>query len=210
MSTARSDGTGNADVTRLKELTADALERLYVRVRRCCGASDDDCLHDAMRTAMEKGDPGLTVGWFIVAARRRKITELRQQQRRGNVSLESSAEPPGQELLPLDNLVKEEINATVRSEFAKLAPIDQEILRLTVIEGLQCPEAAKELGIEPETARQRRVKALKRLRSIKEIRAILPEAAEMLGITPEAARRRLREIPAIRNEVLGGGAKGHE
>jgi RNA polymerase sigma factor (sigma-70 family) len=193
MSSARSDDTGKVGAIRLRELKADDFERLYLRMRefaRRYGASDDDSVQAIMLKALLVGDPGLDVGWFIRAVINHRITELRQQKVRSqkccrNVPLDGCAEPPVEESLPLDNLVEEEKEDTVKREFAKLKPIDQEILRLTVFQGLNCLQAAEQLGITPAAARQRRHEALKRFKSVK-------------------------EIDAIRHEILEGRARGHE
>jgi DNA-directed RNA polymerase specialized sigma subunit len=59
----------------------------------------------------------------------------------------------------------------------------KEILRLTVFEGLNCPQAAKRLGITDVAARRRRSDAIKILKSTKEMKVILNE---VLGARDES------------------------
>jgi RNA polymerase sigma-70 factor (ECF subfamily) len=67
---------------------------------------------------------------------------------------------------PLKRLLREELHARVRAALAALATMDREILILRHLEQLSFAESAAVLGINEPAAKQRHVRALRRIRRL--------------------------------------------
>jgi RNA polymerase sigma factor (sigma-70 family) len=176
MSTAPADDTKLVGMIRLRGLPADELDRVSHRlqvVARRFGADGEDLVHEVFAKILQGGDPGYFIGQLITAIVRLGIARWRR--RRWEVSLDGHADPPNHDKSPHENIMARENDLAVRSAFSKLRPLDQEILRLTVHEDLNCKEAAEALSISHPAARRRRHEALKRLGSSPAIQAILSE-----------------------------------
>lgn len=65
---------------------------------------------------------------------------------------------------PLVALCEESERVRVQEALAQLAPNDRDVLRLSFFEGLSPTEIARRLGTPPERIRQRKLRALARLR----------------------------------------------
>lgn len=63
-------------------------------------------------------------------------------------------------------MAKAEVKIRVNSAIEKLDPDDREILLLRHVEQLRTADASIQLGITPNTCRQRHIRALKRLRTL--------------------------------------------
>lgn len=66
---------------------------------------------------------------------------------------------------PLAVLCSEEELSTVRAALASLTPSDRELITLCYFDGLSPTEIAKRLAAPPERIRQRKLRALQRLRA---------------------------------------------
>ncbi len=67
---------------------------------------------------------------------------------------------------PSSIMAKAEVKIRVNSAIEKLDPDDREVLLLRHVEQLRTADASIQLGITPNTCRQRHIRALKRLRTL--------------------------------------------
>jgi RNA polymerase sigma-70 factor (ECF subfamily) len=77
-------------------------------------------------------------------------------------------EPVSGEPGPLDHLLGAERSAAVRTAFAQLGPLDQEVLELRVVAGLSSDEVAAVVGKKSGAVRMAQARALERLRELLE------------------------------------------
>jgi RNA polymerase sigma-70 factor, ECF subfamily len=110
------------------------------------------------------------------------LTEKRSVCREAPLGLsESSAASLANRLVSLEGnaltlVLREELRSRVRATLAKLAPADQEILVLRHLEQLSGAESAEVLGVTESAAKQRHVRAVRRLRRLLDVE--MPEAAQ--------------------------------
>ncbi len=67
---------------------------------------------------------------------------------------------------PEEHILDLERRKDLGKAITALKPDDRQILLLTLQEGLKPAEVAKRLGLEPDTVRQRKLRALRRIRDI--------------------------------------------
>jgi RNA polymerase sigma-70 factor (ECF subfamily) len=72
----------------------------------------------------------------------------------------------GQEMSPSQMMLRKELRQKVQQALAKLAPNDQEIIRLRDFEGMSNGEAAQRLGVSDAGATMRYGRALTRLKEV--------------------------------------------
>ena len=95
---------------------------------------------------------------------RREQRSIRSDRNASSIALASFL--IGNVTSPSMQVAREEIKCLVENALQSLEPIDREILLLRHAEHLSTAEAAVELGIPPNTCRQRYLRALKRLKTV--------------------------------------------
>lgn len=115
--------------------------------------------------ALRKGqlrDPEKLPG-FVSGTARNVINYYLRAQSRTPRSEPLGDDMPGIGLAQGHDLEKEERLALVRRAVARLEPGDQQILRMTLIDGWEPAEIAARLGLSSEVVRQRKSRAVKRV-----------------------------------------------
>ena len=125
------------------------------------------------------------LGGFARSVAHHVIVDLLRAQRR-LVRLEGpEGELPGSEPDSLSVLTSAEQSARIASALQRLAPADQEILRLSFVEGLTPQEVARQLAQPGARIRKRKERALQRLRSL----LATPEGHESVPPATRVAER---------------------
>ena len=96
----------------------------------------------------------------IIDAKKRRDRAARLEVDAENFSI-ASGDPDA-----LEVAIAEETAAAVRAVLTELSDDDRELVRLSYSEGLSLMEIAERLGVSPEAARQRKSRALSRLRDV--------------------------------------------
>jgi RNA polymerase sigma factor (sigma-70 family) len=113
--------------------------------------------------------PGATanLGAYVAGIARHVIADhFRAKERVGSLSRAAFEAVRDESLDPLTTLCSEEEVAGVRGALAGLAPADRELVTLCYFDDLSPTEIAKRLGVPPERIRQRKLRALQRLRAV--------------------------------------------
>ena len=182
---------GVRNIEHVDEAKFVALYRRYSRqvqaycARRTSAARVGDAVAETFLVAWRRidqvPDGEAALPWLYAVAyrvlshqwRHRARTQRLHDRLRGMADLE----PPGPDVL----VVKSEEYRTVLKAASRLRPVDQEILRLTLWEGLAHADVANVLGVEPGVVKQRAYRARRNL------------AAEYMKLTkdeqPPAARK---------------------
>ncbi len=101
------------------------------------------------------------LGAFVHGVARNIVNNhLRGQHRRGEAPLDDDV---AARLVASDPREDEERLGVVARGLAAIAPADREVLELTLVDGLHPREIAQRLSLSPDTVRQRKTRALKRL-----------------------------------------------
>ncbi len=136
----------------------------------------------ALREGKLRDQSGLA-GYICTAARNRVNQFLRSR------SVERSTDPAPEPVLerfdPEARLLEAERRRLAHSAIRRLRSTDREILRLSLVEGLQPKEIASLLGLKPEAVRKRRSRAVQRAR----------EEIRKAGVTKSAVERLIPEEP---------------
>lgn len=155
----------------------EALYReLYPRLLAYAGRRlDPDAARDAVSEAMARavariGRFAWTGGGFdawLFGILRHVVIDARRFATRRAADTdpdEAPASGPG----PLNRLLGAEASSALRDAFARLSPLDQEVLELRVVAGLSSDEVASVLGKRPGAVRMAQARALARLRELLE------------------------------------------
>ncbi len=141
--------------------------------------------------------PGVTanLGAYVAGIARHVIADhFRAKERVGSISRAAFEAVRDDSTDPLTVLCSEEAVAGVRGALAGLAPADRELVTLCYFDDLSPTEIAKRLGVPPERVRQRKLRALQRLRAAFE--------------TVTSVRHASRPAPTDRTGIAGAGASG--
>ncbi len=141
--------------------------------------------------------PGATanLGAYVAGIARHVIADhFRAKERVGSISREAFEAVRDDSTDPLTVLCSEEAIANVRGALAGLAPADRELVALCYFDDLSPTEIAKRLGVPPERIRQRKLRALQRLRAVFE--------------SVDSARHAGPSAPTDRTGIAGAGANG--
>lgn len=169
MSPARTTGRERGDQARFTRLAETAGPRVLAYLARRVDPPGDaaDLLAEVFATAWRRvddlpADDGEAAAWLFGIARGTLANHRRGQTRRGALAdrLRNHLEHRQREAAPpADDAV------AVRDALSRLAPDDRELLTLIAWDGLRADEAAVVLGISATAARQRLVRARRRLRA---------------------------------------------
>jgi RNA polymerase sigma-70 factor (ECF subfamily) len=141
--------------------------------------------------------PGMTanLGAYVAGIARHVIADhFRARERVGIISRAAFEAVSDDRIDPLTIICSEEELAGVRGALAGLAAADRELVTLCYFDDLSPTEIAKRLGVPPERIRQRKLRALQRLRAVFD------------GAT--SARHADRSAPTDRTGIAGAGASG--
>jgi len=141
--------------------------------------------------------PGTTanLGAYVAGIARHVIADhFRARERVGSMSRAAFEAVRDETIDPLTVICSEEELAGVRGALAGLAPGDRELVTLCYFDDLSPTEIAKRLGMPPERIRQRKLRALQRLR------AAFDAATSARHAGPSA--------PTDRTGIAGAGANG--
>ena len=141
--------------------------------------------------------PGATtnLGAYVAGIARHVIADhFRAKERVGSISRAAFEAVRDDSTDPLTTLCSEEAVAGVRGALAGLAPADRELVTLCYFDDLSPTEIAKRLGVPPERIRQRKLRALQRLRAVFD------------GVNP--ARHAGPSAPTDRTGTAGAGTSG--
>jgi RNA polymerase sigma-70 factor (ECF subfamily) len=106
------------------------------------------------------------LGAYVAGIARHVIADhFRAKERVGSISRTAFEAVRDDSIDPLTVLCSEEAVAGVRDAMAGLAPADRELVTLCYFDDLSPTEIAKRLGVPPERIRQRKLRALQRLRA---------------------------------------------
>lgn len=139
----------------------------YARRRLPTGHDVDDVVSEALARAMDRvhvlEDHGHRLEAWVFGFLRNVV---REQQRSGNrtISLRDDEEIHSDEPGPLDRVLGDEQEASLRTAFAALAEEDQEVLWLRLVAGLSAAEVAEVVGRREGAVRMAQSRALERLR----------------------------------------------
>jgi RNA polymerase sigma-70 factor (ECF subfamily) len=163
-----------------RALTAEEFEKLYratardvlAYVRRRTSGDAEDIVAEvyavAWRRRSDLPDPSLRRAWLFGVARTLLKADGRKQQRESDLVSQLAARPG-----PTADSTSERTASLVVAALGRLAPDDQEILRLVSWEGLTPTELAAALGVRPGTARVRLHRARRALASDPEVRTLV-------------------------------------
>jgi RNA polymerase sigma-70 factor (ECF subfamily) len=101
-----------------------------------------------------------------IGASKRSIEQERPWGISGSSTAQLADHLASRESGPLRRVMREEMRSRVRAALAKLADPDREILVLRHVEQLSYADSAAVLGISETAARQRHVRALRRMRGL--------------------------------------------
>ena len=137
----------------------------YARRRLPHGSDPDDavseCLTRAVHKIHELADRGLRVeAWLYGILRLVVLEHVRRSGRDEPVEHRDVAQENG----PLERVLADELDASVRTAFARLSPDDQEVLWLRLVADLSAAEVGQVTGRGEGAVRQAQSRALARLR----------------------------------------------
>lgn len=171
------------DLVRLHEpsLLAFVRARAGPELRACESVRDilQDVLLELVQglDRLEYRDEAQFRGWLYTLAERRVRDRARhfRRQKRDGARVRAIGEGETGSLLvegyssfvdPGRELVRREEIERLEAAFARLSEPDREVLSLAYICGMRSPAIARQLGIEPEAARKRKVRARTRLAAL--------------------------------------------
>src|SRR6185295_7618401 len=165
-----SDGTSDPD-----GLAADLAERFRERLRLFAArriydsAAAEDVAQEALRRTLEALRAGRIPelerlpGFVFETARHICMHHGRGRGREARALARIGPEDAPAPEDPLQRLISAERGAAVRRALQRLAPADQDLLRMMYTDGLDAAEAARALLITAEAVRVRKHRALRRL-----------------------------------------------
>jgi len=164
------DAARSGDADAWEQLYRHVFPRLRAYIARRAGAGlADDLGAETMARAVEAihrfeyGPAGFD-GWVFGIARRVVANSRRRAAREQKATARVGCEPLAEE--PQGRLERQ-IDATeVRAAFARLRPVEQELLELRVVAGLSAEQAAAVLGKRPGAVRMAQSRALRNLRRL--------------------------------------------
>ena len=138
----------------------------YARRRLPQGSDPDDavseCLARALTKVHELVDRGLRVeAWLYGILRLVVLEHVRRAGRQEPVDHSEVSSQDG----PLDRVLADELDASVRAAFERLSPEDQEVLWLRLVADLSAAEVGQVVGRGEGAVRQAQSRALARLRT---------------------------------------------
>jgi len=159
----------DAQESTLYDRHAPALYRyIYRRVAQPQDA--EDLLLEVFLIAFRSKDlsdlpPQRQIVWLQAVARRRIIDRYRQNARIELLPLEQALEIPSGEMTPEEQLLQRETYERLYAAFARLSPVQRQIVRLRYGHGLRFAEIAKMLAKSEGTVRKTLVRILHQLRA---------------------------------------------
>ncbi len=99
---------------------------------------------------------------FVLGIARNLLNNYFQNANRQPVSLESPDDLPYLAAVT-DTIAEQQEQSLARRAISTLGPVDQSILRLTLVEGLKPGVIAERLGLSPDVVRQRKVRAIRKV-----------------------------------------------
>jgi RNA polymerase sigma-70 factor, ECF subfamily len=126
--------------------------------------AEDACQEALVRTWRAVTDgrcPREKCAPFGQAVLRNVLLEMWRTRRRATAPWEP---PRGLASDPLAELLQDETRASVQRAIASLPPQQREVASLSLLHGLSCAEVSRRLGLDAATTRQRKHRAIQRLR----------------------------------------------
>jgi len=175
---------------RLHELVQLVIEpvRRYL-LRRTDAATADDVLGEVLLVCWRRLDevpgepPEAALPWAIVVARNALANAERSARRQRRVAGKIIALDPPREVAT-DSETESDDSARLRDALTTLRPADAELLRLWAWEELTTPQLAAVLGITPNTAAARLMRAKARLRRALEAQHPPAASAQLSSARP--------------------------
>jgi RNA polymerase sigma-70 factor, ECF subfamily len=142
--------------------------RAMLRARLRQADPIQDLMRDALVAAilaLRKGqlrEPDRLAAFVHGVVRNLVNSHLRGQARRGEAPFDDDI---AARLVVTDSREDEERRRMVAKGLSAIAPADREVLQLTLVDGLHPREIAQRLSLSSDTVRQRKTRALKRLKA---------------------------------------------
>lgn len=149
------------------------LIRSGIRLMALRALGDADAAEEVAQEALSRAvavirNPGGTanLGAYVAGIARHVIADFfRARDRTAPMTVEAFEAVHDESADALDALCSEEENERVRSALGALAPADRELITLCYFHSLSPSEVARRLGVPAERIRQRKLRALQRLRT---------------------------------------------